>query len=1265
MTLPAPVRAMAAQHSHPQASMVVTPHPLTLQGQRVLDAVAAQFTPGETLAALLARQDVRAGEQWVVAIGGVVVPEQHWVRVRPKHGHLIEARRVPQKDVLRIVAIAALSYFTLGAGGIAGGSFLGLTGAAGYIAAGAVFLVGSAVINKMLAPKQAGRAENTTNPTYSLAGGGRNRARPYAPMALVLGEPYAVPDLGAQPYTFFAAHEQYLWQIFNLGLNCAEASTLRIGQTLLSQYQGVTVLRNGLESNNSDFPALGTSVDTVAGGLLNAPTVPGVPVIRTSSSGTVRLALDFTAQLFSLNKDGVVSLRHVGLLVEYREVGSGTWLPFTDEIEAIAPVTRQIERAVMNEAVVPVVYTEIVSPGRAGVAAGVLILSNGLQRPLRQTVERAVPPGQYEVRVTKAEIDYAGSDGINTVEWTALRSYQLDSANYDGQSRLAVQIQASGQLNGTIDELNAVLRAKPMDYWNGTDWVTATNRATGLCNPGALFLMLCRGVYNSDGRRLFGLGYEDSQIDIAGLQRFMVHCAANGFDFDLYLQESTSIDELLGAIAYAGMGEVSWPDGKIGVTFFTRDDPIEGVINMANIKAKSFEVSYDTMPTADEIEFQYFDRNRGNEWKPIRVLAPGVDVPRSTASQQLIGVTTELHAATLARFSMAQNIYQRKTVTCEMDLEYMTYRRGAVVSLSHDMTQWGYSGRLSGFQNTAGVITLTLDEPAQGAIPPGGAGRFIGLRLPGETQMRVFPVQSFSGESRTVVLDAPWPSGVPQPGADPANPARDTVWIYDFKAVPGQLLRVVGIEPSVNGARLSLVPESEQFWDYVETGEYTPPPNNSALRPAPVIENVTPSEQLARQGNTYFTELSVFFDVNGPFQRAELWGATADGDIAPDTLRLLDSTQSQTLNWRGGLDERWHLMVRVFAESRQAVPYRMIYDVQGLRAPPPDVTDLTVSGDVVSWTPVDVPDLAGYLIRFQYGDSAWWDTAVPLHTGIVTESPYTLARRPQGDVTVLVKAIDTTGNESVNAAVYRYGFSQIVVRNPVVTLNQHPTFPGEISGGSVIGGDLIAADIDSFYEPLGGPMYTPDSDAMFGGGQYGELVYEFEVSSTEVGNLVLQYTIAAESLLIEYQAGGSEPLYTPTGDEMYEPAAEVIYGEFAEWSVWPGSLAFNGESQIRFRLTLSAGLSQGVIYDLTALIDAPEISEVVEDVAVTSGGTRLSLTNTYRVIKSVQLTVQSDGGSGVTPRLVDKNTALGPLVEILNTSGVAVDGLLDAEIRGY
>ena len=953
--------------ARPAAAMVLTPHPLTLQGQRHLSEQAADLRPGETLAAFLARHDVLPGQCWVVTIGGVLVHEMHWSRVKPRHGHVIECRRVPQREALRLVALVALTVVTQGMN---------------IWLQTAIRLVGSMIINKMLAPKAIKPAERTTSPTYSLQAGGRNQARFYQPMSLVLGEPYAVPDLAAQPYTYTQGGEQYLWQLFHCGINCADAHTLRIGQTAIDSYADVSVLRSGFATGNSDLPALGTSVDSVAGQLLEAATAPGAWAVRTTSVSTVRIAVDVESTLFSVStSSGAYRNRTLDVGIEYRAVGSGTWLPFTPGVAGSPAVTVAHEATESMNA-----YVQVITPEVPAVPAGVLRLKNASQKPVRQTVELDVPAGQYEVRLRKVTQDYTGTSGSNVVSWVQLKSYQPDTASYAGQARLAVQIRASGQLNGALDELNARLRANPMPYWNGTAWVTATDRASGLCNPGAIYLLLCRGIFDGAGRKLAGLGYSDDRIDVEGLKAFMVHCAANGFEFDLFLQDATSIEELLEAVAYAGMGFKTRRGGKLGVGFFSATDPVRGVINMGSISARSFSVSYDTRPTADELEFTWFDR-AADGWRSVRMLAPGVITPRNTARQQLVGVSSEAHAARLMRFAMAQNVYQRKTVTCAMDLEYMTHQRGSVVALSHDMTQWGYSGRLLAAQDLGGTVRLTLDDTAPGGIPAGYTGRYIGLRLAGEQQMRVFPVKPFAGSTRVVELDAAWPVGVPLPGSSADNPAADCLWVYDFKATPGQLLRVVGIRPSGDGAELAMVPEVPEFWDMVETGAYTAPAVTSLLRPVPSVTAVRVDEELARQGTSYYTDLSLTFDADGNFRRAELWGAVGEGEASPPQRKLAEGT-SQTLSWRGGLDERWHLELRVWGDTRMGEPFRLYYDVQGLREPPPPFDVFTVLAQPdgtrqynYSYTTTEPPvDWLGAEIRYTPGTVAFpeWDAMLPL-----------------------------------------------------------------------------------------------------------------------------------------------------------------------------------------------------------------------------------------------------------------------------------------------
>src|SRR5690606_18988061 len=121
----------------------------------------------ESLYSFLARH-VDLTQRWEVTIGGIVVPVEMWLRVRPKHGQVIEVRAAVGKSVLRIVALLALTYFTLGGGTIAGWS-LGTSTALGTAAVQAgAYIAGSFLINKALGPKppSAEGLGKAADPTY-------------------------------------------------------------------------------------------------------------------------------------------------------------------------------------------------------------------------------------------------------------------------------------------------------------------------------------------------------------------------------------------------------------------------------------------------------------------------------------------------------------------------------------------------------------------------------------------------------------------------------------------------------------------------------------------------------------------------------------------------------------------------------------------------------------------------------------------------------------------------------------------------------------------------------------------------------------------------------------------------------------------------------------------------------------------------------------------------------------------------------------------
>ena len=1240
VTKPATMQARAAQ-------LVVTPHPLTTQGQT---SVAVLMQDGETLLAVLQRHGVN--DTWTVEVGGLQVPAIMWGRTRVHHAQVIECRQAVQKDVIKIIAFAALAYFTMGQGNalIAGLLPAGASALTVSIAGAVVFAAGAMVINKVLPPPTRGGMDmsaNTTEPTYSLSGG-RNQMRIWQPMSLVLGQPYVVPDLAGQPYVYFAGEDQYLVQQFHAGINCHSVNTLRIGQTGIEDYQNVTLRAYGLPGNSYTSGLPNNSVDSIAGGLLDAPTGTGPWVQRTTSINTLKIGIDIEGSIFGVNtSSGAYVAREVFLDIQYAVAGSGNWVgvPTGATFKQSYQAARYgfIVTNVTTDETFGVFGTYYVTEWRDVLyPAGTAKLTNASTKPLRQQFSISVPAGQYDVRLRKVTANETSTSAQNAVQWTQLKSFQQDLSSYPGQGIVALTIKASGQLSGAIDELNWIATAKPAPYWSGTAWVTATTRANGLSNPGAQILQLARGIYDENGKLIAGLGWPDSRIDIEGLKRFMVWCAAKNLTFDAIIQEAMSHEDLMGAIAYAGLATISWAEGRLGVQWLDDAQPVEGVINMGNIKARTFGVTYDTNDRADEIEYGYFDRAQSNSWNSLRVLAPGVSQPRSTARLSNMGITTETHAALLARHAMAQNIYMAKSITFEQDLEFLTYRRGTVLALSHDMTQWGYSGRVQSATESAGVVTLVLDDAIPATGPAGASSRYIGLRLVGETQYRVFTIAAFTGTARTVQLVGAWPAGVALPGSN--GQPLDALWIYDFKATPGQRVVVAKIEPSDNqgGARVTVVPLPDEFWPHVLNGAYTPPPNTSLISTRAVATAASVTEQLTRQGNTYRCDLTVTFAVTGPYAKAEIWGGLNGG-----ALQMLGSTQGLSFDWTGAMSDQWDIEVKPFNGLGVAgTTTRVSYQSLGLSKIPSNVAFFSVSGRQVNWSLVDDVDGAGYEIRWTASAMPDWGAAQKIHEGLLISSPWAPPSLSQ-EGSLLIKAVDTSGNYSQLPAAIIFPSAQSDASNVLSVYSfSGAGFPGLVVGGSM-SGDTLAADASALF------MWSPNTAAgtwtmplsrFYKNEAWAAMVYEcsFAPALPTVASRINLQVVATGDYALFYRTSAS-----------------------GAWLPWVGAVEAQAGATYHFKLAAQYSAQRCIVSLFAASVEVDARSQDFDDVTVPAVGVRLPVGSDWHVISRVLLTLQGSGGTAVSAKAMDKDALAGPLIKCFDINNVAVAGLVDANITGY
>lgn len=396
------------------------------------------------------------------------------------------------------------------------------------------------------------------------------------------------------------------------------------------------------------------------------------------------------------------------------------------------------------------------------------------------------------------------------------------------------------------------------------------------------------------------------------------------------------------------------------------------------------------------------------------------------------------------------------------------------------------------------------------------------------------------------------------------------------------------------------------------------------------------------------------------------WRLATTSDDAWQSMDLPPDASSQYLT---GIADGTALLIRVRHVSGFGVPgifSTRAHLVLGKTEPPPDVDALAINGLVLSWPPVDVIDLAGYRLRAVAGSTVNWAAGFALHEGVITDPPYTLVASLGGLYTYMVVAVDTSGNESTTPASVTATSSYTLAGNTLESWPQAPLFEGAIVGGTVSAGQLLADSTGALFWGADASLHwSTDTATYWGATSYGEMTYTFGIGPSAPGLLVLDSTIAGEIVSIDMRRGGVAGFWTSDAATFWTSDPASFWTAISTaWSPWPGALEVLAGEYIELRVKTAAGPTRGVISLLTPYLDVPTVEDYIDNAVVAAGGTRLSLSQTFRVIKNIQLTPQQDGGAAVTARWVDK-LATGPLVQALDISGNPVPATVDAYLKGY
>lgn len=1018
------------------------------------DAEVVPVAEGMSISQMLevAQPDPMLARHAVAFIGGYRIDARYWHCTYPKAGALVEIRVLPAgggggggKDPLRTILSLAVLVASVAIPGLQ--AFAGLNAFQQGLFQTGIAVVGNLAVNALV-PVEQPDGPGKEEEIFAIEGL-RNRARPFETVPQILGRRRIAPDYGTRPFTEIVGQDQYLRVVFVWGIGPLhiDESSLRIGETPITDFEGVEIEhRAGYDTDDPITLYPGTvfqdDLQIKLGAIEEGLDVSTGAQVRAAIAEADELGIDITfpSGLIGVGRNsGDRFGQEVKVKVQYRKVGDTAWLTPSFNAKTFPD---------------------------SWVSGDIVTITGKRQGVVRHGMTWAVPTrGDYEVRLEYLTSDPGQGNNTRDTFWTALRAITDEDPITPRVpvAKTAVRIKATDQLNGTLDEFNGVVTTLGAD-WDGAAWVDDQQ----ITNSASLFRHVLQGKGNAKP-------IADARMSLPVLEDFHEFNVDKGFACNLVVRNSRSVWETLSQVAACGRASPGYFNGGWGVAI-DRPQPVPvSHVTPRNSAGFSAEKAMIELPHAFRIPF--IDERENWRQDEIRVYRTGFDAGSATVFEELRipGVTDPNQAALLGRYRMAQGIHQPETWTFRQGTEFLTYKRGDRVKITHDVLLVGLvSGRVKeaitdGSDNVTGVV---LDE-----LLEMDAGTEYGISIRTLDDASVVRKVTSSGVEvqggrNVTTLNAP----IAPVGGLPAVRRGDLFGFGVFGKETDDA-QVISIRPrSDSEAEITAVPYREVIY----SGDDEPiPPFETNLTPLPAIptpfvRNVISDERVIALGSGGSLRIRVAFEVDPVSESSRLAGATLD------IQERASGTGEPYVN--STIEEKTEGRVIVGnAREGETIDYRLRWVPQGGRLPGPWVTvanhrvvgrstppktlqglTLSAAGGLayLRWQRPDEIDVRfGGDVRFRHSPlttGATWGASNSI--GDLAQASGQLAVLPLKPGTYLARVIDQSGRVSTNTA--RATTKQATVLDFVLTdtLDEATTFTGTKADLLVDAGTLELTD---------------------------------------------------------------------------------------------------------------------------------------------------------------------------------------------------------------
>jgi predicted phage tail protein len=665
-----------------------------------------------------------------------------------------------------------------------------------------------------------------------------------------------------------------------------------------------------------------------------------------------------------------------------------------------------------------------------------------------------------DIKVTRVTADSGSSKLINAFSWSSYTEVTYAKLAYPNSALVGVRIDAEQfnsipsrsyrikgikvkiPSNGTVNSTSGAISYSGI--WDGT-----FGAAQWTSDPAWCLWDLLTARYG------FKDHIDTTQLDKWAFYSASQYCGASvpdgfggaepRFSCNVNIQTADDAYKLINEMCSVFRAMPYWSTGALTVSQDKPSDPAY-LFTYANVSEEGFSYNGSSLKTRPTVAVvQYMDlslRNTAYEVVEDQTAISKYGVIKSEITA--FACTSRGQAHRIGEWLLYSSQYETETVSFMASIDAgVLVRPGQIIEIS-DPVRAG--ARRGGRIRSATTTAITVDD----AAGLSATNTPILSVILGDGTVQARAVSSVVGNVITVAT------------AFGSAPNANSVWIFETTLIQTTTWRVLGIQEQdqCKYAITALAYNSSKY-DYIERGVTLQTRSVSNLNAVPAAPtNLSLTEALYSYQSQVRSKIIVSWQgISG----INSYLVKFRKDSGNWTTVTRQNNDYEILDTTPGLFEINIYSLSAGGQS-SATALSGTITALGKTAPPSDVSGFTSTidpniGVVFTWSPIADIDVAGYEIR---RGSSW--AAATLITQ-VTATSYKLGALAQGNYTYLIKAFDTSGSYSINAA------STVVTVTPAAA----PTIAQVFNGSNVVlswtaaSGSLATA----FYElRVGGTFST-------------------------------------------------------------------------------------------------------------------------------------------------------------------------------------------------